>query len=266
MARKKEISRAIGDLKEQFEFLSEAGAGFVFQEAGTGKKPVVPKVKTADKTAAPRRSPAFRAVPAAAAPSDVPHPAAGAKDAHAVAEEVLRCGLCRLAPQRTRAVPGEGDIKARLMFVGEAPGRDEDAQGRPFVGRAGQLLRKIIASMNFTEEEVFITNVVKCRPPENRVPARDEVALCSPYLEKQIVVIAPLVIVTLGKTPTDYFMGGTTRSMGDLRGHFFDYKGVKVMPTFHPSYLIRNEGNKELRKMVWDDMQQVMKLLGRKRK
>lgn len=241
MGRKKEISRTIDELRDRFEFLAEAGAGFVFREDG--------------------KSPDTRG-PAGTAAGRVET----AGDVEGIGEEVRQCGLCPLSRQRNKAVPGEGDPKAELMFVGEAPGRDEDSQGRPFVGRAGKLLRKIIDSMNFTEEEVFITNVVKCRPPDNRVPQKDEVGLCSPYLERQIVSIAPRVIVTLGKTPTEYFLGGTTRSMSDLRGHFFQYKGVQVMPTFHPSYLVRNEGNRELRKKVWDDMQQVMELLGRKKK
>jgi DNA polymerase len=160
-------------------------------------------------------------------------------------------------------VPGEGNWTAELMFIGEAPGRDEDLQGRPFVGRAGQLLRKIIGVMTFREDEVYITNMVKCRPPENRVPHRDEVEACWPYLARQIGLIKPQVIVTLGATPTGYFVPSRL-AIGQLRGRFGDYKGIPVMPTFHPSYLIRNEGNKEIRRMVWEDMQKVMALLGRK--
>jgi uracil-DNA glycosylase family 4 len=160
-------------------------------------------------------------------------------------------------------VPGEGNPTAELIFIGEAPGRDEDLQGRPFVGRAGQLLRKIIGAMKFREDEVYIANVVKCRPPENRVPHRDEVETCWPYLVRQLEFIKPKVIVTLGKTPTEYFVPGRA-AMGELRGKFGDYQGIPVMPTFHPSYLIRNEGNREIRRMVWEDMQKVMALLGRK--
>ncbi len=247
MGRKKEISRTIDELRDRFEFLAEAGAGFIFREAETAGGPAAHVEANANANAG--------------ADSHVSD-----ETADGIGEEVRQCRLCPLSQQRNKAVPGEGNPKAELMFVGEAPGRDEDSQGRPFVGRAGKLLRKIIDSMNFTEEEVFITNVVKCRPPDNRVPQKDEVGLCSPYLERQIVCIAPRVIVTLGKTPTEYFLGGTTRSMSDLRGHFFQYKGVQVMPTFHPSYLVRNEGNRELRKKVWDDMQQVMELLSRKKK
>jgi len=176
--------------------------------------------------------------------------------------QVLSCRLCPLSRLRTHAVPGEGSRRTDVMFVGEAPGRDEDLQGRPFVGRAGQLLTKIIEAMKFKREEVYITNVVKCRPPENRTPNPDEVRICSPYLAAQIALIAPRVIVALGKVPTDYFVPGRA-SMGERRGRFFDYKGIRVMPTYHPSYVIRNEGNKEIKRMVWDDMKQVMKLLGK---
>jgi uracil-DNA glycosylase family 4 len=183
-------------------------------------------------------------------------------DAAEIERRVRVCRLCPLHRQRTQAVPGEGNWAAELMFIGEAPGRDEDLQGRPFVGRAGQLLRKIIASMKFQEDEVYITNIVKCRPPENRVPHREEVETCSPYLVRQVEIIRPKVIVTLGMTPTAYFVPGRA-AMGQLRGRFADYRGIPVMPTFHPSYLIRNEGNREIRRMVWEDMKKVMALLGR---
>ena len=178
-------------------------------------------------------------------------------------EEVLSCRKCPLAETRQKAVPGEGQIKTELMFVGEAPGRDEDIQGRPFVGRAGQLLTKIIAAMNFAREEVYITNIVKCRPPNNRNPHADEMENCRDYLLRQIAMIQPKVIVTLGKVASGFFIQSDL-GMTALRGEFYDFQGIKVMPTFHPSYLIRNEGNKILKKMVWDDMQQVMVLLGKK--
>lgn len=176
--------------------------------------------------------------------------------------EILACRKCGLAQSRIQAVPGEGDPKAELMFVGEGPGRDEDEQGRPFVGRAGQLLTKIIAAMGFGRDQVFIANIVKCRPPENRVPHRGEVEACTPYLMRQIEIIRPRVIVTLGKTATDHFLPDMTGSMTSIRGRFYDWNGIRIMPTFHPSYLIRNEGNKTPKKMVWDDMKLVMALLG----
>jgi DNA polymerase len=179
-----------------------------------------------------------------------------------VRDELGDCRRCRLAEGRTRLVFGVGSPEARLFFVGEGPGADEDAQGRPFVGRAGQLLTKIIGAMTYDRADVFIANIVKCRPPENRVPRPDEVAACSPYLIEQIAAINPRVIVTLGKSATDFF-APSAQGMTERRGRFQEWRGILVMPTFHPSYLVRNEGNAGLKKMVWDDMQQVMaKLAG----
>jgi len=146
------------------------------------------------------------------------------------------------------------------MFVGEAPGRDEDRQGRPFVGRAGQLLTKIIEAMGFKRQDVYIANVVKCRPPENRTPRPDEVKACSPYLLRQIELINPRVIVALGKIAAEFLLQ-TDKSISDLRGHFGQFEGIPVMPTFHPAYLVRNEGNREIKRLVWEDMKKVMKLL-----
>jgi len=170
------------------------------------------------------------------------------------------CRFCPLFQGRTQAVPGEGNCQARLMFVGEAPGRDEDRQGRPFVGRAGQLLTKIIEAMGFKRQDVYIANVVKCRPPENRTPRPDEVKACSPYLLRQIELINPRVIVALGKIAAEFLLQ-TDKSISDLRGHFGQFEGIPVMPTFHPAYLVRNEGNREIKRLVWEDMKKVMKLL-----
>ncbi len=222
------------DLKAHVDFLAEAGAGFVVRRA------LLPSVaERPPQTDADRRA------------------------LEEIDRQVCACTICVLHKFRTRAVPGEGNREAELMFIGEGPGRDEDIQGRPFVGRAGQLLRRIIAAMTFREDEVYITNMVKCRPPENRVPHHEEIEACSPYLVRQIELIRPRVIVTLGRTPTDYFAPGR-EGMTARRGRFGDYQGIPVMPTFHPSYLVRNEGNRELRRMVWEDMQKVMALLGRK--
>ncbi len=175
---------------------------------------------------------------------------------------IMSCTFCPLYKGRTQAVPGEGNRKAELMFVGEAPGRDEDIQGRPFVGRAGQLLTRIIQAMGFEREHVYIANVIKCRPPENRTPKPDEIKACSPYLVKQIELVKPKVIVALGKVAAEFLLQ-TNKSMSELRGNFGEYAGIPVMPTFHPSYLVRNEGNKEIKRMVWEDMKKVLKLLGR---
>lgn len=239
---KKSAAEVREDLKAHVDFLAEAGAGFVVR--GPGSPP-----------GAPGGPPSL---------GERPPQTAAEKEALAdIDRRVLACTLCDLHRFRTRAVPGEGDWEAELMFIGEGPGRDEDLQGRPFVGRAGQLLRKIIAAMTFREDEVYITNMVKCRPPENRVPHYEEIEACSRYLIRQIELIRPKVIVTLGKTPTDHFVPGR-EGMTARRGRFGSYLGIPVMPTFHPSYLVRNEGNRELKRMVWEDMQKVMALLGRK--
>lgn len=177
-------------------------------------------------------------------------------------ERIKSCQRCHLHQTRHHAVPGEGNRQAELMFVGEAPGREEDIQGRPFVGKAGELLTKIIKAMTFTRDEVYITNVVKCRPPKNRNPQKQEIMACYPYLLEQIELIKPKVIVALGKVAANFFIPGETGIM-KLRGNFYDFQGIPVMPTFHPSYLIRNERDRERKRMVWEDMQQVMKLLGR---
>jgi uracil-DNA glycosylase family 4 len=178
-------------------------------------------------------------------------------------ERILSCQKCPLSQGRKNAVPGEGNIGTELMFVGEAPGRDEDIQGRPFVGRAGQLLTKIIHAMKFKREEVYITNIVKCRPPENRTPHKQEIEMCQDYLREQLGMIKPKVIVTLGKVAADFFIESKL-GMTALRGNFYEFNNIKVMPTFHPSYIIRNEGNREIKKMVWEDMQKVMAFLGKK--
>ena len=244
------------DLEAHLDFLAEAGAGFVLRGAGaTGATG-----PDAAPAAAPIVSPAAAGLPSlAGAPPPSPAERAALEE---IDRQVLACTRCPLHKLRTKAVPGEGDRRAAVMFIGEAPGRDEDAQGRPFVGRAGQLLRKIIAAMKYREDEVYITNIVKCRPPDNRVPHREEEEACAPYLIRQIELIRPRVIVTLGKTPTDYFLPSPL-GMTARRGNFGDYAGIPLMPTFHPSYLVRNEGNRELKRMVWEDMQKVMALVGK---
>jgi DNA polymerase len=179
-----------------------------------------------------------------------------------VEERILICQKCPLASTRTKAVPGEGSADADLMFIGEAPGRDEDIQGRPFVGRAGQLLTKIIQAMNYRREDVYITNIVKCRPPNNREPNREETEECKGYLFEQIANIQPKIIVTLGNVPTHFFIPSKS-GVTILRGTFHPFEDILVMPTFHPSYLVRNETNRLLKKMVWEDMKKVMAYLGK---
>lgn len=174
-----------------------------------------------------------------------------------IREEMGECQRCKLARGRTHIVFGEGSPHARLMFVGEGPGEEEDLQGRPFVGPAGQLLNRMLGKMELRREEVYIANVVKCRPPGNRDPEADEAAACLPFLLKQIDSIQPLVIVTLGRPATQNLLQ-TDAPITKIRGHWQKYKNIRVMPTFHPSYLLRLP--KE-RQKTWEDMQQVMEYL-----
>ena len=168
-------------------------------------------------------------------------------------EEITRCQKCRLCAGRTYPVPGEGNPHARLMFIGEGPGRDEDQTGRPFVGRAGQLLDKMIGAIGLSREEVFIANVVKCRPPQNRAPEADEVAACMPYLRAQVGLIRPQVIVLLGSSALGAILGPEHRITRE-RGAWIERKGVWFMPTFHPAALLRDESKK---RPVWEDLKKV---------
>jgi len=176
----------------------------------------------------------------------------------AIRQDIGDCTRCKLHSGRTNLVFGVGNPEARLMFVGEGPGAEEDFQGEPFVGRAGQLLTQIIKAMGFTREQVYIANVVKCRPPDNRNPEPDEIEQCSPFLRAQIETIDPEVIVALGKFAAQTLLG-TETPISRLRGRFHELAGVAVMPTFHPSYLLRNPAAK---REVWEDMKLVMTRLG----
>jgi DNA polymerase len=175
-----------------------------------------------------------------------------------VREELGDCQRCKLARGRQNIVFGQGSPQARLMFVGEAPGFEEDVQGLAFVGKAGQLLTKIIEAMGLTRDEVYIANVIKCRPPENRNPEPDEILACQPFLQKQIQSIRPRVIVGLGKFAGQWLLK-TAEPISRLRGRLGDYEGIRVMPTYHPAYLLRNPAAK---KDVWEDMKVVRGLLG----
>jgi uracil-DNA glycosylase family 4 len=172
--------------------------------------------------------------------------------------EVSDCRRCGLHQSRTNVVFGEGDPTSDVMFVGEGPGADEDRTGRPFVGRAGALLTKIIQAMGLERGNVYIANVVKCRPPGNRDPEPDEIAECLPYLEKQIDIIKPRVICALGRVATQTLVG-ERGGITSLRGRFFEYRGIKLMPTFHPAACLRQPSDKRL---VWEDIKKVMNELG----
>jgi DNA polymerase len=251
-------------LRARLEWLRLLGVEDVRLPAARGASPVPP-------AAPPPRQASQRGLFGEAAP-EAPEPQAdrGATLAAArapagdpatalrlIREEIGDCRRCRLCEGRTQIVFGVGSPEAALMFVGEGPGADEDRQGEPFVGRAGQLLTRIIESMGLDRREVYIANVVKCRPPENRTPQADEIATCSPFLFQQVKAIRPRVIVCLG-TPATQTVLGTRATITHLRGVFRDLDGIRIMPTFHPAYLLRNPAAK---KEVWEDMKKVMAFL-----
>jgi len=175
-----------------------------------------------------------------------------------ILSDIGDCTRCKLHRGRTKLVFGDGNPKAELIFVGEGPGRDEDAQGLPFVGRAGKLLTQMIEAMGLQRQDVYICNVVKCRPPENRTPEKDEVETCSPFLLRQLDAISPKVIVCLGSVAAQTLLE-TNRGISHFRGEWLDFRGKKLMATYHPAYLLRNPSAKG---EVWKDLQKVMAVLG----
>jgi DNA polymerase len=178
----------------------------------------------------------------------------------AISDLIGDCQRCRLAQGRNKIVFADGDANAQLMFVGEGPGADEDAQGLPFVGRAGQLLNNMIVAMGLKREHVYIANIVKCRPPQNRKPEPDEAHSCMPFLERQIEVVRPRVLVALGATAATYLLG-MRGSIGSMRGRIHDYRGIQTVVTYHPAFLLRDPAQK---KEAWKDLQMAMSALGLK--
>lgn len=181
----------------------------------------------------------------------------GVESLAAIRDDLGDCDRCTLCASRNHIVFGEGNPAARLVFIGEGPGADEDRCGQPFVGAAGQLLTKIIAAMKLDREAVYICNIVKCRPPKNRNPEPDEISQCLPFLKRQLATINPRVICVLGSVAARTLLN-TQTPISRLRGRFHDFMGIPVMPTFHPAFLLRNP---EKKRDVWDDVQQIMKLL-----
>jgi DNA polymerase len=231
-------------LIEHLRFFGELGVDGVSADAGWRLRPGDP----ADRTA----------------PADTPPPpliavARNPEDAlRRLREDLGECTRCKLHLQgRRQIVWGVGNPEADLMFVGEGPGADEDIQGIPFVGRAGQLLTKIIESIGLTRDQVYIANVVKCRPPQNRNPEPDEIATCEPFLFGQIDAVAPKVIVALGTFAARTLLK-TEEAISRMRGRTYDFRGAKLVPTFHPAFLLRNPGSK---REVWEDMKRVRALL-----
>ena len=225
--------------------------------------PAAPAVR-----AAPVAKPAPRPAAPAALPRTVdPTLVARRRENEAQLEKLARrmagCTKCRLSEGRTNLVFGQGDAAAELAFVGEGPGYHEDQSGMAFVGKAGELLTKMIEAMGVTRDEVFIANVVKCRPPENRTPAADEMATCLPFLQEQLAIIKPKVICALGKTAAlGLGLIGPDDSLGKNRGRFHDWQGTPVMVTYHPAYLLRTPGDK---REAWEDLQQLFPHLTRRR-
>ncbi|HEU4435597.1 MAG TPA: uracil-DNA glycosylase [Pyrinomonadaceae bacterium] len=227
-------------LKKQLAHLRELGVeGIRVPDEAPVPKPVIKQATTRDSL--------FEKAPAA------PKLATSTETFEDIHREIGDCTRCPLHQERTHVVHTEGNRKARLMFVGEAPGADEDAQARPFVGRAGQLLTKIIEAIGMKREDVLIGNVNRCRPPGNRAPLPDEVAACKPFLEREIAAVQPEVIVVLGNTATKNLLD-TREGITRLRGNFQDYKGIRVMPTFHPAYLLRDPSKK---RETWEDLKKV---------
>ena len=239
-------------LKEHLEFAAELGVAGVSRDPawrvrGVGRR--VPNL--------PPSGQILQTTPAPAGPS-VTVSRNAAEALAAVRADIGDCTRCKLHTLgRKQIVFGVGNPDADLMFVGEAPGADEDVQGIPFVGRAGQLLTRIIEAIDLKREDVYIANVIKCRPPQNRNPDPDEVETCEPFLFRQIDVIKPRVIVALGKFAAQTLLG-TEEPISRLRGRVFAYRGAKLVPTFHPAYLLRNPSSK---REVWEDMKLVRRLL-----
>ncbi len=220
---------------------SQIRSGFVSEPELTPK--TLPRVETSTKAL-------FNPFPKSQIPTQV---AKVSGDLVEIRTQLGDCTRCKLSSGRTNIVYGVGNPKADLVIVGEAPGRDEDLQGEPFVGQAGKLLTDILAAIGLSRNDVYICNVIKCRPPNNRPPENDEIEQCSPFLQAQLASIAPKLICTLGKFATQALLQ-TEAPISRMRGSFQDYKGTPLMPTFHPAYLLRNPGSK---KDVWEDMKKL---------
>jgi len=247
-----ELATIVDSLRRALERRQRAGVRVVARSLPPDRRPnSAPNTSIDAKPMKPTESPPnlFKSEEAAS-------PVAQAANLEELRAAIGDCRLCKLCSGRTNLVFGVGNPRAPLMFVGEGPGRDEDLQGEPFVGRAGQLLTDIITKgMKMRREDVYIANVVKCRPPNNRNPEPDEVAACEPFLKRQIDLIGPKIIVALGKFAAQALLQSNA-PISRLRGNWHTYHGIKLMPTFHPAYLLRNPADK---KLVWEDIQKVIK-------
>lgn len=274
---REELASLVAGMHAYVEYLRISGARGVPPEVSASAEPVPGRVSersavgarprpnrgdpdAAAKAPVLRNEPARPQAPCPARTESVELDAADATQAlRAIADEVARCERCSLCRDRTQAVFARGSGKSGICFVGEGPGGEEDAQGVPFVGKAGQLLDRMIAAMGLGREDVYVTNVVKCRPPNNRKPQPEEMKACLPYLRRQLDLIKPQVIVALGATAVEGLLGAT-EGITRLRGRWRLYQGkLAVMPTFHPAYLLRNPAAKQ---EVWQDLQAVLRQMG----
>ncbi len=249
----------MSDPREELRALARESRVLLEREQGRGRTHVVletsssspgtptPRVQTPAALALPGFEAFVAQGPTIAPRVDLPD------DLGTLARMVSECQKCGLCETRTNTVFADGSPRAKLVFIGEAPGRDEDLKGLPFVGRAGQLLDKMIAAIQLRRDEVYICNVLKCRPPENRTPAPDEVEQCLPYLEQQLALVRPALICALGLSAVQALLK-TKSSMASLRGRTFEYRGIPLIPTYHPAALLRNPG---LKREAWEDMQRV---------
>ena len=256
---------------EYLQYLKEQGVTHV---PSSGRKfakpfPARPTTDLRPRTSAPPAAPLYvpppvaKPAPRSSKPSAFslrPSSSSGPDTLESLAAEIAACQLCALAPTRLHTVPGQGRLRPDIMFIGEGPGADEDEQGLAFVGRAGQLLTKMITAMGYTREEVFIGNIVKCRPPGNRVPTPEEMEGCLPYLKRQIAVIQPKLIVCLGATAARGLVQEAL-PIGKARGQWRQFEGIPVMLTFHPAYLLRDPRKKT---ETWADLKTVLARLGKK--
>jgi DNA polymerase len=230
----------MNELIQQLEFFRDIGVtSLEMRRRQASEEPVAAIPTTISKTMMPNVQP--------------PQNSGNASALQGIRDEIGDCRRCKLAPHRTNIVFGSGNPNAELVFVGEAPGFDEDQQGLPFVGRAGQLLTKIIESIDLKRADVYICNVLKCRPPDNRNPEPDEVLACNPFLKHQLAVIRPKIVCCLGTFAAQTVLQ-TTSSISKLRGRFHDIDGVRIIATFHPAYLLRSPDKK---REVWEDMKQI---------
>ena len=244
MTAREELLALTRQLKEHVAWLERGGVRGV------------PRKSTVDRR--PSTVPERKAVAPAASAEGAGRPV-GARGLEVVREDLGDCQRCKLAPKRSNIVFGVGSPDAPLVFVGEAPGADEDRTGEPFVGAAGQLLTKMIEAMGLRREDVYICNILKCRPPGNRNPEPDEIAACEPFLKRQLAAIRPRMIVTLGKFAAQCLLRSDA-PISRLRGGWHSYEGIPLMPTYHPAFLLRTPSAK---REVWSDLQQVMAELDR---